>query len=78
MGRVVVAGAKSIEMFLRNMVFQGTVWGPILWNVFCEDARWALEQKGFFGLVFADDINGYKMYRGKEDVTLLVGCRQPG
>ena len=47
-------------MLLRDMVFQGTVWGPILWNVFYEDARLALNTHGFNKIVFADDLNGYK------------------
>ena len=31
---VVVDGATSDAMTLEDMVFQGTVWGPPLWNVF--------------------------------------------
>jgi len=34
---VVVGGAKSEEFSMSNMVYQGTVLGPPLWNVFfCE------------------------------------------
>ena len=32
--RIVVAGSQSEEFRLSNMLFQGTVWGPPLWNVF--------------------------------------------
>ena len=32
--QVVVSGDKSIEMLLHDMVFQGTVLGPLLWNLF--------------------------------------------
>ena len=41
---IVVAGATSFEMTLRNMVFQGTVTGPMLWNLFFEDARHAINE----------------------------------
>ena len=36
---VIVGGEASIEFILRNMIYQGTVLGPILWNVFFEEAR---------------------------------------
>ena len=31
---VIVNGKRSKRIQLRNMVYQGTVWGPILWNAF--------------------------------------------
>ena len=31
---VVVGGSRSEEFTLSDMVFQGTVWGPPLWNTF--------------------------------------------
>ena len=31
----------------QDMVFQGTVWGPPLWNVFYADARVAIQSAGF-------------------------------
>ena len=42
LAQVVVNGTASSDMTLRNMVFQGTVTGPILWNLFFEDARLAI------------------------------------
>ena len=57
---VVVGGAKSVEILLRNMVFQGTVWGPTLWNVFYEDARRAVQECFFNEIVYADDLNAYR------------------
>ena len=42
--QVVVGGAYSVQADLANMVYQGTVWGPPLWNVFFEDARWAINE----------------------------------
>ena len=41
-GYVVVAGKKSRRLTLCNMVFQGTVWGPSLWNAFFGDCVLAL------------------------------------
>ena len=31
---VVVSGVKSEEFVIENMVYQGTVLGPLLWNTF--------------------------------------------
>ena len=41
---IVVGGVSSVEMALRHMVFQGTVTGPTLWNLFFEDARNAINE----------------------------------
>ena len=41
--RVVVGGQPSDAMTLRDMICQGAVWGPWLWNIFYEDARLALQ-----------------------------------
>ena len=45
--QVAVGGAFSETMVLRDMVFQGTVWGPPLWNVFFEDASLPVRATGF-------------------------------
>ena len=44
---VVVEGQFSDKMVLQNMVFQGTVLGFFLWNLFSEDARRAIHKTGF-------------------------------
>ena len=41
---IVVGGTSSKDMGLSNMVFQGTVTGPSLWNLFFEDARHAINE----------------------------------
>jgi hypothetical protein len=41
---VVVGGKQSDAFAMNNMVYQGTVLGPILWNVFYEDARKAVAE----------------------------------
>ena len=59
-GFVIVNGKKSNPMLLFNLVFQGTVWGPCLWNLFYEDARIALRVHHFLEIVFADDLNAFR------------------
>ena len=44
------------------MVYQGTVLGPPLWNVFDEDAAIAIRVHGFCEIVFADDLNACKAF----------------
>ena len=39
---VIIGGSRSSVLQLKNMVYQGTVLGPALWNTFYEDARYAL------------------------------------
>ena len=59
---VVVGGEKSQGFGLRDMVFQGTVWGPCLWNSFIGDSAAVVWAHGFYIVIFADDINAYKAY----------------
>ncbi len=54
---VIVSGAKSADEILANSVYQGTVLGSPLWNVFYADARFAVRELGFIETVFADDFN---------------------
>ena len=58
--RIVVSGASSSEIHMLNMVYQGTVWGPPLWNCFYADARKPIATKGFTEVIFADDLNAVK------------------
>jgi hypothetical protein len=59
---VVVAGATSARHALANTVFQGTVLGPPLWNVFFQDVRHAVRQAGADESIFADDLNAFKPF----------------
>ena len=63
--KVAVGGVLSVAMVLRDMVFQGTVWGPQLWNAFFCDASRAVREKGFTEKVYADDLNAYKAFPAK-------------
>ena len=58
--QVAVGGSYSETLTLHDMVFQGTVWGPLLWNVFFADVADAVRKTGFTEVVFADDCNAYK------------------
>jgi hypothetical protein len=60
--KVVVSGKSSRVMTLENQVFQGTVWGPSLWNTFFEDAQDAVAMHDFTSTVFADDLNSFKEF----------------
>ena len=59
---VVVDGEQSQQRLLSNSVYQGTVWGPPLWNTFFADTDVPLHELGFSETKFADDLNAYKEY----------------
>ena len=59
---VIVGGKKSAARQLWNMVFQGTVWGPPLWNSFFEDARRAVAANLFSETVYADDLIAFRAF----------------
>ena len=60
--RVVLEGKSSRFFQLVNMVFQGTVLGPPLWNVYYADCSRAVRESGFLELLFADDLNCWKLF----------------
>ena len=57
---VVVGGERSAEITFKNIVFQGTVWGPPLWVCFYEDARRAINEWFYTEVAFVDDLNVYR------------------
>ena len=61
---VVVAGESSTPFCIQDMVYQGTVLGPQLWNLFFEDAATAIREYMFEEVVHADDLNAYKELLG--------------
>ena len=61
---VCVDGVLSKPLKLNHMVYQGTVWGPSLWNTFYSDASVAVEQNDYLGTVFADDLNCFRVFDG--------------
>ena len=54
------------------MVYQGTVLGPQLWNLYFEDAANAIQEFLFEEVVLADDLNAYKILpsSGPHDVAM--------
>ena len=60
---VVVGGEQGDPMELHDMIYQGTVWGPWLWNLFYGDARRPLHKCSFSEIIFADDLNAFKRFR---------------
>ena len=59
---VIVSGEHSCSTLLKDMIFQGTVLGPVLWNVFYEDSRIAINKAGFIEIIYADDLNAFKTF----------------
>ena len=59
---VIVGGKYSDNMNISDMVFQGTVLGPILWNLFFEDARLAIQEMSYTEVVYADDLNAFRIF----------------
>ena len=44
------------------MAFQGTVWGPTLWNAFFRDCVCAIDGCGFEAVIYADDCNAFRVF----------------
>ena len=70
--RVVVGGQYGDPMRLRTMIYQGTVWGLWLWNIFYEDVRVALQVCEFREIVFADDLNAYRAFPIATPTAVLI------
>ena len=68
---VVVGGQFSDKMVLKNMVFQGTVLGPTLWNLY-ENARRAIHETGFEEIVYVDDLNELKEFAHNASVVSVM------
>ena len=77
--QVVMGGARSPEEKLADSVFQGTVLGPVLWNLFYEDARQAANRLKFLESVFADDFicwQGFGFRTTAAEIGLPAADRQ--
>ena len=59
---VIVDGVSSDPFTIEDMVFQGTVFGPPLWNAFFADVSGPAASNGAKQSKFADDLNAYKSY----------------
>ena len=54
------------------MLFQGTVLGPQLWNLFFEDAARAINEFFYEEVIFADDLNAYKVVPSTTNVDTAM------
>ncbi len=72
--RVVVGGKQSHLMRLQDMVYQDTVLGPTLWNLFFEDARRAINEVFFTEKVYADDLNAYREFTNDTSDESIFKC----
>ena len=61
-GSVCVEGKFSSAFVLQNMVYQGTVEGPLLCNLFYADSKYAVHHSAFKEIVFADDLKSFKVF----------------
>ena len=56
------------------MVFQGMVTGPILWILFFEDAHQAINECFFEEIVYADDLNAYRIFKADAQNDVIKTC----
>ena len=61
-GRVAVDSVLSDVMYLVDSIFQGTVLGPSLWNIFFHDVTEPASWRGGEPAMFADDLSVFKTY----------------
>ncbi len=59
---VIVGGRAAAPSPLTNSVFQGTVWGPPLWNRHYASGRHAVNACGYSEVTYADDMNMSKPF----------------
>ena len=68
-----VDGALSYKFVLQDMLFQGTVLGSTLWNIFFSDVHDAAEQNGCRERRFADDLSTSKSFPKDADNDDILG-----
>ena len=61
-GKVVVQGESSDLFKIEDSIFQGTVLGPALWNVFFADVAIPAGCTGGNEAMFADDLNVFQLF----------------
>ena len=59
---VVVGGFSSISLAIANYVFQGGVFGPILWNIFFQDIQIPIVISFCEDFQFADDVTVSRVF----------------
>ena len=61
-GRVTIEAAFSDTFEICNMIYQGTVLGPPLWNTFFHDIEGPATFEGGSATIFADDLNVFQIF----------------
>ena len=70
---VVVEGARSEPYIIADMVFQGTVLGPMLWNMFLADISTFTASIGYDEERFADDLSISKDFdKSMDNADIIV------
>jgi hypothetical protein len=75
-GKVVVEGMSSDTFELSNTVFQGTVLGPCLWNVFFADVCVPASSTGGQEAMFADDLNVFQVFNRTCTYEVIMAALQ--
>jgi len=70
--KVTVHGQTSDEFDLSDMTFQGTVWGPCLWNGFFADIVFPTRRCAFEEVIFADDLNAFRSFDNSVPLEFLL------
>ena len=73
---VFVDGVSSDPFTVEDMVFQGTHFGPPLWNIFFADVSGPAVSNGAKPVKFADDLNTYKSYPADTALEVLSGLKR--
>ena len=77
--KVVVQGHESKSFVIDNELFQGTVLGPPLWNVYFDLVDAPIRRKLFNPAKFADDMTAYRNYEANTSnaviLAQLAGCQ---
>ena len=75
--RVAVDGEVSDIFILQNMVFQRTIFGPSLWNIFFADVHEPTQRNGATERRFADDLSISKEFvRNTSNEDIISDMRQ--
>ena len=69
---MVVNGENSKYFAIKDMVFQGTVLRPILWNLLFDDAKDAINEWLYEEIVYADDLNAYKVVPSSTSIDKAI------